>query len=208
MLLTWCAQVARTPRLELIFRPRPIVAEEQMKTFAAAVPGIADSNIRFIKRHSVRDWILASDVVVSSYSTSLIEAALAGKPGFMVAPITLPPALACDWHKYALSVTSLDDFTSACRELTEPSAALAAWARNEMLSRGDPIQGLAARIADLARQAQRSARPTEAIEIARRKRLEFPPQAFNLEAHDQDVFEQPFIENRLRAWTRVLDGHC
>jgi hypothetical protein len=204
--LTWCADVARTPKLEVIFRARPVVGEDQMRAFVATVPGVAESRIRFLKRESVRDWILASDLVVSSYSTSLIEAALAGRPGLMVEPIPIPPALACDWYALVPSVTSLEEFTTACREFTEPSSALAAWARDEMLSRGDPIERLAARIAGLVALSRESVRREAALATASAARERIRPLTFNVAEYDQDLFDQSFIESRVRAWTRAL-GH-
>ena len=65
-----------------------------------------------IQRDTVRDWILASDVVVSSYSTSLIEAGVAERPFAMVEPESLPDSLRAEWHAMAPRVRSEDELVA------------------------------------------------------------------------------------------------
>ena len=206
--LAWCATLAERPGVEVIFRTRPSTSEDLMRAFVADVPGVAHSRIRFNKRESVREWILAADVVVSSYSTSLIEASLAGKPAFMLEPLPIPPALGCEWYDLVPSLTSSSDFVDTCLRPGGPAAALAAWARGEMLRCGDPIAALATRIA--AHALERKADPARwarAEDIARVTSARLPARTyFNQASHDQDAFDQAFIEDKIRAWARLLNG--
>ena len=207
LLLTWCADVAGEQDVELIFRTRPSTGEEQMAAFVRGVLGPASTPLRFIKRESVREWILASDVVVSSYSTSLIEAALANKPALMAEPLPIPEALSCDWYDLVPSATSLAEFRQACLGTVDTSEMLASWARREMLGRGDPIERLAGYIAGLA-QDQRAATASQRATIVSAARVagsRLPKRNyFNPTSHDQDVYDQAFIEARIARWTDVL----
>jgi len=96
------------------------------------------------KAETVRDWILASDVVISSYSTSLIEAAVACKPIYMVEPVPIPESLQCDWYEFVPRIYASAEFKEACLALTENGDhELRRWTEESMLANGDPITGLA-----------------------------------------------------------------
>ena len=49
-----------------------------------------NANLKIIKTETAREWILAADHVMSSHSTTLIEAALAGKPIHRFSPEPYP----------------------------------------------------------------------------------------------------------------------
>ena len=55
-------------------------------------------NLKIMKTETAREWILAADHVMSSHSTTLIEAALAGKPIHRFSPEAYPEAVALEWH--------------------------------------------------------------------------------------------------------------
>jgi hypothetical protein len=77
--MRWCAALARRSDLELIIRPRPSTAPDHFPKRVEEVVGPLPLRMSVTARDTVRDWILASDVVISSYSTALIEAAVAGE---------------------------------------------------------------------------------------------------------------------------------
>jgi surface carbohydrate biosynthesis protein len=205
-MLEWCAALAQDRAVELIFRTRPSTGESQMQAFVHDVLGRGDSRMRFIKKGSVREWILAADVVVSSYSTSLIEAALAGKKALMAEPLPIPPALQCDWYDLVPSLTTREAFVTACLEPGGPPPALAEWARREMLGRGDPIERLAAHVATLVQSRRAAGDGAGKAEAHARAAVQRLPRRnyFNQTSHDQDVFDQPFIEEKIGEWTRIL----
>ncbi|MCJ7543840.1 MAG: hypothetical protein MUP47_04620, partial [Phycisphaerae bacterium] len=113
-------------------------------------------HLHVIKEATVRQWILASDFVTSSYSTTLIEAAMAGKPILMQAPLPLPDYLYAEWYDYTPAASSVEEFLQAVQRCDATSGrALQQWAEREMLSRGDAI----ANIADLLAAVRRRERP-------------------------------------------------
>ena len=81
------------------------------------------------KEESVREWILASDVVISSFSSTLIEAALGGKPAFMVEPVPLIKSFYNAWYDHVARIKNLNEFEKACLDKSnEASSELQDWA--------------------------------------------------------------------------------
>ena len=143
-LLQWCNEAARDRNLEIIIRPRPATMLQHIEKFFARHVGRREKNLHFIKGDSVREWILASDVVVSSISTSLIEAAVANKPIYIAEPIPIPESLYCDWYGYVSRIHSGSEFGEMCETEKYPdTSTLGLWAQNEMMANGDPLKGLA-----------------------------------------------------------------
>jgi hypothetical protein len=175
---------------------------------------------------TVRDWILASDVVVSSYSTSLIEASLALRPAYIVEPTTLPDALHQGWHDLAPRITTERAFESAATGETKPTGTtpLARWARDTMMSRGDAILLIADQLARIRRRevpvpsraswqslTVPSLRPVPrrvAFEFRRHVRTRFQtlPREIPGETR-QDVAAVQEIPDRVRRWGTVLDDY-
>jgi len=143
--LTWIAEVASDGSIEFILRPRPATRQLDFEQAVRQVIKQLPAHLHITKESSVREWILASDVVLSSFSTSLIEAAIAECPAYMVEPISLPEPLDADWHNYTTRIKTREEFLAAClgeRNLSS-CAALRTWARAELMGHGDPISNLA-----------------------------------------------------------------
>ncbi len=143
-LMQWCNDLGKGEEVEIIFRPRPATNSQHMEAFFRENVGVPPVMLHFTKADSVREWIMASDVVISSISTSLIEAAICGKPVYIVESIKIPDPLYCDWYDLVPRIRDSEEFEQACmRPVNDNHGRLQSWAQREMLSRGDPIQGLA-----------------------------------------------------------------
>lgn len=151
--MQWLATLARTGEVEVIVRPRPSTS---LKEFGAAVEDILPdlpSSMHLIQAESVREWILASEVVVSSHSTSLIEAAVAGKEMWMVAPFEIPEALRQEWHAFVPRISTEQDLLDAClRPGQDRWQELERWARSQLMASGDAIEALAAYLLRVVRE--------------------------------------------------------
>jgi len=148
--LRWLIDLARSPELEIIIRPRPATLEEEFTVAVHEVAADLPLSVHVIKEGTVREWVLASDVVLSSWSTCLIEAALAGKPAYMIEPLPILPSLDVEWHRHAARIRTTEELVVACARLEpEVSKPLEAWARGSLLSTGDPISNLADMLAGL-----------------------------------------------------------
>jgi glucosyl-dolichyl phosphate glucuronosyltransferase len=200
--LRWCNQTAAEDGVTIIFRPRPAVNSTLMRDFFAEHVGTPARNLHFIKGESVREWILASDAVVSSYSTSLIEAAIAGRPVAMLEPLPFPDSLSCEWYDMVSRLRTRKDFHRLClgADHEAPSAALRRWAEAEMLGRGDPITGLMRFVATLATGAASSASDPPPTPSGAGS----PKNYFNARTHENDVFTEADVDERVSRWLSVL----
>lgn len=202
--MQWCNDVAGRSQIELIFRPRPATNSQLIERYFKKNVGRAASNLHFIKDGSVREWILASDVVISSYSTSLIEAAIAGKPAYMVEPIPIPESLHYDWYRFTPRIHSMDDFKAACMDAGHDSSqsALRSWAESEMLANGDPIQGLA----DIVKQLVDAQGHVKSVRGDAPSFHKTKKNYFNEATHENDVFDEHDVLERVQSWQEILAG--
>ncbi len=142
----WCRVASAAGRIELIVRPRPAVSQAVfMDAFVEASGGRPPRHLHFIKDGNVREWIFASQLVVSSYSTTLLEAAVADKPAYLLAPIAAPESAGSEWHEFAPRVSDQDGFLQLVADAAhaEPSHRLRQWAFENLLGHGDAIANIA-----------------------------------------------------------------
>lgn len=226
--MKWCATIANHSDIELIIRPRPATPLNEFKGAVQQIIGATPNRMHFIKEDSVREWIMASDIVISSYSTSLIEAAIAGRSAHMLEPYPIPEFLQVDWHNYITRIKTLDEFERVCTNChtIADNSQLANWAHTEMLAHGDAIWNLADFLAKLCQgEVRHPPFPSRKI-VTRPGRLRLPKWALfeyrrirhkkvrrNMAAdflpamHENDHLNQTEIEERTNKWKRVLSGY-
>lgn len=142
--LKWLRAVnADLKNIEIILRPRPAFSLAYFTSIIEKLsPGI-NTKINIIKDYSVREWILASDLVMSSFSTSLIEAAIAEKPNFMLDPLKLPNALSAPWYQFVKKIKTQAQFVKLCKKIPyQKPGRLKTWAVRNFFVNDDPITGL------------------------------------------------------------------
>jgi len=148
--IQWLSDAARDGQCEVIIRPRPSTTLDEFRSVVERNVQEFPAHFHVIQQGSVREWILASDIVFSSHSTSMIEAAVAGKPVFMVEPYKIPAALKVDWQDLLSHVQTRSQFLEICfgnsRTMDDR---LAKWAQETLMSCGDSIANLAGFIASL-----------------------------------------------------------
>lgn len=132
----------KNPDYVLIFRPRPMTSLDQIKNKIHDFNLIIPSNFVFNKSHSVRNWIFSSDFVVSTYSTTLLEAAIAGKPTYMLEPIPVPKVLNVEWHEFVKKIYNLSDLEFALDQTTFDNEELLDWIDKNILTKRNAIQNL------------------------------------------------------------------
>ena len=111
--MKWFKEASYCP-VEIILRPRPAIAKENFIKAVKETIGTLPSNLFITDELSVREWIMRADLVISSFSTSLIEASIAHKPIYMVVPEKIPEPLWTDWYKYIPKLMTRDDFLNVC----------------------------------------------------------------------------------------------
>ncbi len=226
-LVRWCQALALAGEAEVIFRPRPATSVAELTDFVAETLGGEAPAFRILKDRSAREWVLASDMVTSSYSTVLIEAALAGKAIVRVAPEPTPAGLRYDWCDLAPEASDQAGFIDACRRADPASSdALRQWSEATFFPAGDPVERLVETIAEEVRAAY--AQPEAPVTAAHgmilpawlgpvaalssptvrhelfEKRV--PNYAFNRSTHEKDLFAASEVDRRTRRWRRLVLG--
>lgn len=230
-LAQWCDALGQRGDVEVILRPRPATSVAEITDFVReALSGRAPA-FKLIKARSAREWVLASDVVASSYSTVLIEAAMAGKAIVRAAPEPTPEGLRYAWCDLAPEAADEGAFIAACTRTDEHgsgSAALRQWAEETFFPAGDPVERLVETVAEEVRAAYASG-PAQAVE-AHAMRMSpwlgpiaplLPPAArhalfekhvkgyaFNLSTHEKDLFSGRDVAGRVKRWRELLRRHA
>jgi surface carbohydrate biosynthesis protein len=163
--LEWCAKAVQGD-IELILRPRLSTTLDEFEAFVRHVLPEIPKRLHILQSGSVREWILVSDVVVSSYSTSLIEAAVADKPVFILEPFSIPASLQVAWHDMLPHIKKEQAFLQMCASNEKiVDGRLSKWARQELAGHGDAIRNLTEFLILLAR-GEKTPPPIPSREVA------------------------------------------
>lgn len=227
-LVKWCAKLARQKDVEVVIRPRPATSVRETSAFLRDVSGLESAAFHIIKGESAREWVMASDVVTSSFSTVLIEGALAGKRVLRVEPEPIPAGLHYDWCDLVPSAKTEEEFVAACSRSSELEEAtvLREWAEATFSPAGDPIDQLVAAVAEEARKANRAGSLTARGELTMRMPLwlktiapYLPPvmrhwisqvfvrrYPFHRKTHEKDLFGRKEIDQRSLRWRCCVEA--
>ena len=225
-LIRWCDALGHAGDVEVILRPRPSTPMAAMAAAIGAALGDRAPSFHLNRDATAREWTMASDVVVSSYSTVLIEGALAGKRLVRASPLPLPQGLRYDWCDLVPEAASLEAFLRQC--LAEgPDAshtALAGFARETFFPVADPVSAVVDLLAREIASAPTAptarpdvppamAIPPEVLDQARRigpaERLKLFQRhlegfRFILGSPEKDVFGPEEVEQRTVRWRERL----
>lgn len=228
----WLKKAGDENDVEIIIRPRPSTPKAEFESFCQKAAGAFPSNVHIIKAGAVREWIIASDLIGSSYSTTLIEAAVAQKEIFMLAPVPFPAFMHNDWFGMVPHVRSQGELLSlisgpASRDNWKP---LHDWAVATMLGKGDVFINLADLLArvyrrdgtiprNVYRKKRLTGLPEQSLSYRSRRflsnlrdRLAGKSQPYsqtptgNRPDMEQDRFDASEVERRLGQWNRVLQS--
>ncbi len=96
------------PEYQFIIRPHPSISCEQYNTRTKDLGISMPKNVTFTKELTIREWIIASDIVGSSWSSSVWDAVNSGKKGFLFTPYEKPDWHTVWWEKYVINYKSVD----------------------------------------------------------------------------------------------------
>ncbi len=225
---SWWREAAKIDELEIIIRPRPAIPAQNFIERVREYAGDLPARLHFIKHGTVREWILASDVVVSSYSTTLLEAAVARKPVYMMAPQAFPRLLHAEWYALTDQLETQQDFLAAIAQTEYPEnwLALEDWLTPLMMSRGDAIANIARMLTakangelptppplEIARQLERLT-AARLYRLARKRGWKLYQNALAVlgiktqdqgwTAHESDAITHEEITRRVARWREIL----
>ncbi len=204
-LLQWCQEISQEGNVEIIVRPKPATSSKEMARFYhEAFLTEAKPNFRIMKNESVREWILASDVIISSFSTTLIEAAMAGKSVFMVEPLPLTESFQSEWYQFLPQIKTIDQFRQACNlKHSNNGEQLREWATKTMLSNGDPVLRLAGFLCNLV-EDHRANVPSVSNTVNNEVLSGLPYRYFSMSLYEKDIFSDSDVEKRTKRWKATL----
>ena len=141
--IKWCDNLAKRGDTEIIIRPRPATSIDSfIHRILQTIPSIFPK-MHIINNESVREWVLASNTVISSYSTTLIEGAIAGKKVFMLEPIPFIESIYQGWYDLLPHIRNEEEFLSLAKnEDLKNGFELEKWARKAVFQVKDPIRNL------------------------------------------------------------------
>jgi surface carbohydrate biosynthesis protein len=151
--LDWLSLARDRSDVEIILRPRPSTPLER---FVGACGDRTGANVTITKDGTAREWLLASDVVLSNYSTVQVDAAVAGKPTFNIRPEAIPEFMQAEFLDYVPVIRSSSEFLDVIAgrgEFDAESSALRAYAVDNFHAPGDMFQHAAQEIARIYREA-------------------------------------------------------
>jgi len=228
----WWQRAGEIESIEVIIRPRPAIPAQQFIDRVREHAGELPERLHFIKHGTVREWILASDVVISSYSTTLLEAAAAQKPVYILSPQPFPELLYAECYELTDHVATQEDFLAALTQETLPRnwVALEQWLRALMISRGDSIANMARMLIEKADgklptpAPQEIARYLQRFSMARLTRksrqiswellqrglgaIGIKTQAQSWTGHESDLLGNEDINQRVARWAEILSDHA
>jgi surface carbohydrate biosynthesis protein len=138
-IINWCFRLAEDHDYIVIVRPRPATSVEEMKNRIEMDVGKIPKRLKIIKELSVKDWIPSADCVISSYSTTLIEAAVAEKNVVMMTPYAIPEILKQVWHPYVRKCKTYEELIASIHDLgKDNSEQLRSWAKTNLYLSIDP----------------------------------------------------------------------
>ena len=94
---------------EIILRPHPSITEDDYKKVFKDILGYIP-NILINKSYSIREWIIASDIIGSSWSTSVWDAYQIGKKAFYFTPYKRSTWLDTFWMKEVSNIKNIKEF--------------------------------------------------------------------------------------------------
>jgi hypothetical protein len=202
--------------VHVILRPRPIVGMD--KFLAKVEPWLPKDRSRLLISTvlTARDWVPVSDVTLSSYSTTLLEAAVAGKTAAMLKPEPFPDWVGHDWYESAEDITSLEEFVSVLRgdSVAGNTSRLREWSEHNLLAQGDPVVNVANWLAEVVRRQVEGPKEASPFVVNSRfwyawtreslDRLKWALRGTRERARPGDYFDEGDVERVTEKWRRAL----
>lgn len=116
--------LAQNTSHQIIIRPHPSVTQEQYLERFYEITGATQlpSNVLITHELSAREWVVASDIVGSSWSTVAYDAFRIGKPAFLFTPYPWPDWLEVEWYKKLVGVKDFRDFQEKYKKILQHKA--------------------------------------------------------------------------------------
>lgn len=105
---------------EIIIRPHPSISEKDYMNVFMRELGYLPEGVLLNKAHSIREWIIASDIIGSSWSTSVWDAYNIGKEVFLFTPYERPQWLDVWWNSQIANIQNIDNWKTSKKYIADP----------------------------------------------------------------------------------------
>ncbi len=154
IVIDWLQKIALAEDIEIIFRPRPAIPLDRYESLFGRKVSSLPPNLHLIKSGSVKEWVLASELVVSSNSTTMLESTYADKPTFRLAPIEVPHLFTHDWLHDVPAVRTYADLEQFVQSPPAPTPELQAYLDANANKALTPLPGAIAFALDQLQQSK------------------------------------------------------
>jgi len=103
-------EISKKYDYEIIIRPHPSITEDDYINIFKYMLGYVPKKITLNKSYSIREWIIASDIIGSSWSTSVWDAYQIGKKAFYFTPFQRPEWLDTFWMNEVINIKNIKEF--------------------------------------------------------------------------------------------------
>jgi len=111
--------VLSSNEFNIIIRPHPSISVEQyIDVFNKYAEGVV-GKVCITKKYTIKEWIAVSDLVASSWSTSVWDAANVGKKVFLFTPFVRPPWLNTWWNDIVPNISSFSEISNVVSNVDE-----------------------------------------------------------------------------------------
>ena len=103
-------EISKKYECEIIIRPHPSITEYDYRAVFIKEIKYIPKKVLLNKSYSIREWIIASDIIGSSWSTSVWDAYNIGKLVFLFSPYKRPEWLNVWWNNKVKNITNFSEF--------------------------------------------------------------------------------------------------
>lgn len=112
--------LSKNKNVEFILRPHPSISVDEYTKLISNFSEI--KNLIITKKHTISEWIVSSDYIGSSWSTSVWDASKIGKKSFLFTPIKKPEWHKVWWEPKVINISSAKNFELEKLNSTEHKA--------------------------------------------------------------------------------------
>ena len=150
---------AQTKDFVIILRPHPIISVEEHIALFKSLFGYVPPYVFITKSESAQEWVVASDVCYTNYSSIALDAYFIKKPAYLMEPDPFPHFLKYEWFNGFRRLHAFEDLQDTLKAADTWRFQTSAVIEDEFETRLDGIHETAVFLAKLCRERESYPRP-------------------------------------------------
>lgn len=99
--------------VEIIYRPHPGVSVHFFEDVLRNYKLESKPSIHINRSYSIKEWLCTSEVCISNWSTTMVDAQIIGLNNYIFKPSLLAPSMRNDWMNGFVPIETVEDFITA-----------------------------------------------------------------------------------------------